>query len=130
MSVLLASLSVISCLKSVSVSLLFACLEKSFMFFLLLSAIHIFPFSKNISVCQMIWIQIRRKVLFGLIWIKTVCKGFLQTTLSGNRVKSKVCNLAARKVHVPTILPAKSDSDFMFCLQSYQALIIERSFVY
>ena len=60
----------------------------------------------------------------------TVCAGFLQTTLSSNRVKSKVCTLSARKVHVPTVLPAKMDSDFMFCLQSYQGLIIERSLVY
>ena len=29
-----------------------------------------------------------------------------------------------------TVLPAKSDSDFMFCLQSYQGLIIDRSLVY
>ena len=29
-----------------------------------------------------------------------------------------------------TVLPAKSDSDVMFCLQSYQGLIIERSLVY
>ena len=29
-----------------------------------------------------------------------------------------------------TILPAKSDSDVMFCLQSYQGLIIDRSLVY
>ena len=28
------------------------------------------------------------------------------------------------------VLPAKSDSDFMFCLHSYQGLIIDRSFVY
>ena len=27
----------------------------------------------------------------------------------------------------PTVLPAKSDSDIMFCLQSYQGLIINRS---
>ena len=27
------------------------------------------------------------------------------------------------------VLPAKSDSDVMFCLQSYQGLIIDRSFV-
>ena len=31
---------------------------------------------------------------------------------------------------VGTLLPAKSDSDFMFCLQSYQGLIIDRSRVY
>ena len=29
-----------------------------------------------------------------------------------------------------TVLPAKSDSDFMFCLQHYQGLIIDRSLVY
>ena len=29
-----------------------------------------------------------------------------------------------------TVLPAKSDSDFMICLQSYQGLIINRSLVY
>ena len=28
------------------------------------------------------------------------------------------------------ILPAKSDSEVMFCLQSYQGLIIDRSLVY
>ena len=29
-----------------------------------------------------------------------------------------------------TVLPAKIDSDFMFCLQSYQGLIIDSSLVY
>ena len=29
-----------------------------------------------------------------------------------------------------TILPAKSDSDDMFCLQSYQKLVIDKSLVY
>ena len=29
-----------------------------------------------------------------------------------------------------TVLPAKSDVDFMFCLQSYQGFIIDRSLVY
>ena len=28
-----------------------------------------------------------------------------------------------------TVLPAKSDNDFMFCLQSYQGIIIDRSLV-
>ena len=28
------------------------------------------------------------------------------------------------------VMPAKSDSDVMFCLQSYQGLIIDRSLVY
>ena len=30
----------------------------------------------------------------------------------------------------PTVLPAKSDSDVMFCLQSNQGLIIDTSLVY
>ena len=33
------------------------------------------------------------------------------------------------KLH-STVLPAKSDSDFLFCLQSYQGLIIDRALVY
>ena len=33
-------------------------------------------------------------------------------------------------VHVPTVLPAKSDTDVIFCLQSYKGLIIDRSPVY
>ena len=34
------------------------------------------------------------------------------------------------EVQRPTILPAKSDSDVVLCLQSYQGLILERSLVY
>ena len=38
------------------------------------------------------------------------------------------------KIHMvfgsTTVLPAKSDSDVMFCLQSYQGLRIDRSLVY
>ena len=33
-------------------------------------------------------------------------------------------------LEICTVLPAKSDSDFMFCLHSYQGLIIDRSLVY
>ena len=29
-----------------------------------------------------------------------------------------------------TVMPAKSDCDALFCLQSYQGLIIDRSLVY
>ena len=29
-----------------------------------------------------------------------------------------------------TVLPAKSDSNVMFCLQSYQGFMIDRSLVY
>ena len=32
--------------------------------------------------------------------------------------------------HVFTVLPVKSDSDIIFCLQNYRGLIIERSLVY
>ena len=31
---------------------------------------------------------------------------------------------------IPTVLPAKSDSDVMFCLQSYQGLKIDISLIY
>ena len=37
--------------------------------------------------------------------------------------------LTKRPVTPSTVLPAKSDSDFMFCLQSYQGLIIDSSIV-
>ena len=38
--------------------------------------------------------------------------------------------LEVSRVSVSTVLPAKSDSDVMFCLKSYQGLIIDRSLVY
>ena len=38
--------------------------------------------------------------------------------------------VTAQEIMVLTVLPAKSDRDFMFCLQSYQGLIIDRSLVY
>ena len=34
------------------------------------------------------------------------------------------------KVPLYTVLPVKSDSDVMFCLQNYQGFIIDRSLVY
>ena len=43
------------------------------------------------------------------------------------------CNLFTTVVSTPvgsTVLSAKSDSDIMFCLQSHQGLIIDRSPVY
>ena len=33
-------------------------------------------------------------------------------------------------IRVGTVLPAKRDSDVMFCLHSYQVLTIDRSLVY
>ena len=40
------------------------------------------------------------------------------------QISYKLCNLQV------TVLPAKSDSEVMFCLQSYHGLRIDRSFVY
>ena len=40
------------------------------------------------------------------------------------------CNIVSLKktlsIYIATVLPAKSDSEIMFCLQSYQGLIINR----
>ena len=38
--------------------------------------------------------------------------------------------LYSRKLDGTTILPAKSDSDVMFCLQCYQRLITDKSLVH
>ena len=66
----------------------FVCFLVIFEFFLKINF-----FKKNLSgiplECQTVWIQIRLDVLMGLIWIKTVCKGYLQMTkvaTSGERV--------------------------------------------
>ena len=40
------------------------------------------------------------------------------------------CNSTLNNFDSTTVLPAKSDSDIMFCLQSYQGLRIDRSLVY
>ena len=37
---------------------------------------------------------------------------------------------AATLIFIPTVVPTRSDSDLMFCLQSYQGLRIDRSLVY
>ena len=39
-------------------------------------------------------------------------------------------NSTQRSIIYSTVLPAKSDSDVKFCLQSYQGLKIDRSLVY
>ena len=42
-----------------------------------------------------------------------------------------LCCICLRKFILSvTVLPAKSDSDIMICLQSYQGLRIDRSLVY
>ena len=55
------------------------------------------------SECQAVLIQIRANILSALNWIQTVLQR-LSTDDTG------------------TVLPAKSDSDDVFCLQSYQGL--------
>ena len=51
-------------------------------------------FSKIVSGilpgCQTIWIQIRRDILSGLIWIQTVCNGYLQTSKRVNPYKPSI----------------------------------------
>ena len=37
--------------------------------------------------CQTVWIQIRPDILFGLIWVQTVCKSYQQTTLIGKEFR-------------------------------------------
>ena len=52
-------------------------------------------------------------------------------TFKGSRMKilNEIIN-GIKVYHTFTVLPAKSDSDFMFCLQSYHGLIIDRLLVY
>ena len=48
-------------------------------------------FRKNLSgipsECQTDWTQIRPDILSGLIWVQTVCKGYLQMTLVDKEFK-------------------------------------------
>ena len=44
--------------------------------------------------------------------------------------ESVISSADVADVCAATVLPAKSDRDFMFCLQSYQGLMIDRSLVY
>ena len=73
--------------------------------------------------------------------IQITCVGFyyvMHTLADESLVARKsvieVCNQVRLKPNclatAITVLPAKSDSDIIFCLQWYQGLIIDRSFVY
>ena len=67
----------------------FACFLSSVVFFLKINFL-----KKNLSVIpseyQTIWIQIKPDVFSGLIWVKTVCKGYQQTTeVATNRGRVK-----------------------------------------
>ena len=52
-------------------------------------------------------------------------KHFAHIAKSGERK-----NIQILQKNTLAVLPAKSDSDVMLCLQSYQGFIIERSLVY
>ena len=53
------------------------------------------------------------------------------TTISDVKLASDTHTMATHiGLNRGTVLPAKSDSDVMFCLQSNQGLIIDRSLVY
>ena len=58
--------------------------------------------------------------------------GTIYTVEDGSKKKIIVDNGEPYTVTVTklTVLPAKSDSDVMFCLQSYQGLAIDRSLMY
>ena len=45
-------------------------------------------------------------------------------------IMTAACVWHKDKCYTCTVVPTKSDSDVMFCLQSYQGLIIDRSLVY
>ena len=52
-----------------------------------------------LSECQTVWIQIRSDILSGQIWVQTVCKSYLQTTLLGKTLK--VCIIGITLVLTP-----------------------------
>ena len=55
--------------------------------------------------------------------VKYLREFYIAVPISKNVQNMNLCKIV-------TVLPAKSDSDVMFCLQSYQGLIIDRSLVY
>ena len=84
---------------------------------------------------QPVWIQFWPVILSGLIWAQIVCKGYQQTSHADKEVAEPVLvsdwNVASveminisrrvfiiktKELYIATVLPAKSDSDVMFCL--------------
>ena len=57
--------------------------------------------------------------------VNTFAKGSAQNGLAYLRFEPCI-----KLTHIFTVLPAKSDSCVMFCLQSYQGVIIDISLVY
>ena len=49
---------------------------------------------------------------------------YRQSYMKHCSVFSTLCKLCTYKIEYATVLPAKSDSEVMFCLQTYQGLII------
>ena len=57
----------------------------------------------------------------------------LTESMSNQELKSEECvceRFRNKKIELITVLPAKRDSDIMFCLQNYQGVIIDRSLEY
>ena len=79
------------------------------------------------SKCQAIWIQVRPIILSGLIWVKTVCKGYQQTTLVGKSLSRH--GFWKGEFHViPSVFvtrrqPAKIAAYFAFCAGFFDRLI-------
>ena len=69
------------------------------------------------SDSQTAWIQIRPDNLAGLMW-------------GPNCLQRLSADENIHHLQTNTVLPAKSDSVVMVCLQSYQGLIIDKSLVY
>ena len=63
----------------------------------------------------------------GIMWLKTSSYQISGVDIAASFL---IILLKLYLKCIVTVLPAKSDSDVMFCLQSYQGLIIDRSLVY
>ena len=66
-------------------------------------------------------------------WVVAQCLSLAGPTVADNWrfLALIICDfLLVLKVAIYTVLPAKSDSDVMFCLQLYQSITIDRSLVY
>ena len=59
-------------------------------------------------------------------------KGFYDISADNKSSRLVIGSLKVKlaEIALDTVLPAKSDSDVMFCLQSYQGRIINRSIVF
>ena len=78
--------------------------------------------------CLMIYILLKYTIRIYKLYTKNVLLNFSITKLI--KLASRSLRLSEQTISTGTILPAKSDSDAMFCLQSYQGLRIDRSLVY